>query len=70
MVVESVPASVRVLEAVSVFAAAMDSMPVPAVQVLPLYVLLVKASDPANVDSVPVIGIVTLVLAVNAAVRL
>ena len=65
---ESVPVSVNVLDAVNVLPAAKVSTPVPAVKVFPLYVLLVKASDPANVASVPVVGRVTLVAAVEVRV--
>ncbi len=69
IVVPSVPASVSEFEAVRVLPVAILSVFVPlAVIVSPLYVLLVSASLPAKVASVPVVGRVTFVDAVVVSV--
>ena len=65
----STPAKVCVAFCVSVFPAAIVKTPVPAVKVLPLYVLFVNASEPARVARVPVVGKVTLVGAVSVRVK-
>lgn len=68
IVVASVPASVMLLSKVNVFPAVPVSVYVPAVKLFPFMVLLVKASVPANVAKVPVVGNVTLVVAVSVRV--
>src|SRR5688572_18803886 len=70
IVVPSVPARVSVFDAESVLPLVIVRVPVEEVMVRPLMVLFVRASEPARVAKVPVVGRVTLVAPVVVSVKL